>query len=171
MKLRAAASALLAGAVLSILAGCGLVTPVATQYPYAPSDGVQGEIGELKIINALAITEVGNPNANLIFTASFRGEDLTTLNVQYQLGARTTLTFDLGANSITNVGFGEGGALTLAGVDVAPGELIPVYFQYGDEEGVQLNVPVLDGSLEHYADLIPPAEIAPTPESTESPAA
>lgn len=178
MKLRAAASALLAGAVLAILAGCGLVTPIATNIPYAPSDGVQGTIGKVKVLNALAITDRGNPNANLLFTASNGSAEEVTLNAQYEVdGERSTIQFVLEPNSITNIGFGESGPFTLTDVGIAPGELFRVYFQYGPDQGVELGIPVLDGTLEQYRDLLPPGS-SPSPvpadvpgdDSSESPA-
>ena len=49
----------------------------------------------------------------------------------------------------------DGDALVLDGIDAQPGALFPVYFQYGDEEGEELGVPVLEGSLNEYADLVP----------------
>ena len=156
MKLRAAASALLAGAVLTILAGCGLITPVATQFSYAPSDGVQGTVGRVDILNALAITGAESSDANLLFAAYNGAEEAVTLSVQYEAaGARTTLEFELAPGSVTNIGYSETGLLTLPGVDAIAGGLLPVYFQYGAEQGVQLDVPVLDGTLEQYADYVP----------------
>jgi len=45
MRARAAASVALTAVVAALLAGCGFWVPVATQDPYNPSDGVNGEIG------------------------------------------------------------------------------------------------------------------------------
>jgi hypothetical protein len=36
-----------------------------------------------------------------------------------------------------------------------PGATIKVYFQSGDATGAAADVPVLDGSLSYYADLVP----------------
>ena len=44
MRARAAASVALTAVVAALLAGCGFWVPVATQDPYNPSDGVNGEI-------------------------------------------------------------------------------------------------------------------------------
>ena len=40
-------------------------------------------------------------------------------------------------------------------LDTAPGQLFPVFFQYGDVTGSQLQVPVLDESSDFYAGLLP----------------
>jgi len=40
-------------------------------------------------------------------------------------------------------------------IDVQPGSLFPVFITYGDETGQQLLVPVLDGTLPQYTDLVP----------------
>ena len=46
-----------------------------------------------------------------------------------------------------------------------PGSLAHIYFQYGDEEGRQLMVPVLDATQEQYQ-ILPPT---PTPTPTPTP--
>ena len=40
--------------------------------------------------------------------------------------------------------------------DALPGSNYDVYFLYGDATGVKLQVPVLDGGLPDYKDLVPP---------------
>ena len=40
--------------------------------------------------------------------------------------------------------------------DALPGSNYDVYFQYADETGVKLQVPVLDGGLPDYKSLVPP---------------
>ena len=44
-------------------------------------------------------------------------------------------------------------------LDVTPGQLLPVFVQYGTETGKMLQVPVLTGALPEYATLLP----TPTP--------
>jgi len=179
VKLRAAAIALLAGAAL-LLSGCGLVTPIATQIPYAPSDGVQGKVGAVTIINAMAIADAAGENANLLFVVRNPGEAVT-LELQVHSGSVVTaVAVPLEADSITNVGFGESGFLTLTDLDLIPGDFLPVFFQYGTEQGIELTLPVLDGTLSYYAEFVPQAVAplptvvpveTPTPEPTETAAA
>jgi hypothetical protein len=75
---------------------------------------------------------------------------------------------DVDAGTTGEFGFGEGGQLFLADIDTQPGGLLPIYFQYGDEQGRQLLVPVLDGALEQYAPFVPTPTPTPTPQPTEA---
>jgi hypothetical protein len=40
-------------------------------------------------------------------------------------------------------------------VDGPPGSTVTVYFQSGDAEGIEYQVPVLDGELDYYGELLP----------------
>jgi hypothetical protein len=91
--------------------------------------------------------------------------------VQYESGGeKVNVTVEVPARSSVDVGFGENGQLFLPGIDTPPGGLLPVYFQYGDEQGRQVRVPVLDGALyPDYADLLPTPTPTPTPDPEDQP--
>lgn len=154
MKLRAARLAVIASSAAILLAGCGFVTPQATLQDYDPSDGVSVLVGDLTLRNVLAVT-ADDTDANLVFTASNRGDDDVTLTIQYgEAAASSEVQVEIGDGS-TPVGFGDAGQLTLEELDAAAGSLVPLYFTYGDVEGAQVLIPVLDGSLPEYAPLVP----------------
>jgi hypothetical protein len=56
-----------------------------------------------------------------------------------------------------SLGAEDAPALVLENVDVAPGTLFPIFFQYGEETGVEVLAPVLDGTLITYSTLLPEA--------------
>lgn len=171
MRTRIAASAVLAIAILSGTVGCGLMAPQATTIQYDAGDGVGGEVGEVAIRNAILITEDGK-SANLVVTIVNNGDSAHNLNVQYEAGTEkvtTSLTVD--ANSSVTVGTPDAPAIILDGVDAEPGTLFPVYMQYGNETGVELLVPVLDGSMGAYSTLAPTATPTPTATPAATPAA
>ena len=59
--------------------------------------------------------------------------------------------------------------LRIVDLDTMPGATIEIHFQSGDGAGIKTQVPVLDGSLPYYADLVPTAEhAAPTPIPTDT---
>ncbi len=166
MNARAAMSIVLAGVTAAVLAGCGFVTPIATQYQYDPSDGVSAEVGEVTVQNVLVLTEDGL-DGNLLFTAANHSEDAVDLGVQYVIdGTKVDLTLELEPKSSTNFGFGDEGQLLLEGISTPAGDLIALYFQYGNEVSSQIDVPVLDGSLEQYAPYLPTPMPTPTPTET-----
>ena len=59
--------------------------------------------------------------------------------------------------------------MLLPGLDTPPGALVKIYFQYGDESGKQIDVPVLDTALEEYDGLLPSPMPTPTPTVTATP--
>ena len=59
------------------------------------------------------------------------------------------------ANTTVSLGTAETEPLLLEGIDTLPGANLPMYFQSGDAEGVLFDVPVLDGSLDYFGDLLP----------------
>jgi hypothetical protein len=171
VRARVVASAASAALVAMVLAGCNFITPQATLKPYDASDGVSGKVGNIDVLNAFVISEDG-VNGNLVFTALNSGGKSVTLSVQYESdGKKVDNTVTVTGHGATDVGgFGDGDQLYLEGIDTAPGGLLALYFQYGDEPGKQLQVPVLDASLEQYRDLAPQTPTpTPTPEATDAP--
>ena len=166
MRARVVASAGLAALLAIALAGCNFFTPQATLKPYDASDGVSSVVGDVTISNALVLTDDG-VSGNLLFTALNPTDATIPLTVQYEShGTRTDVTLTLAASGSTDFGFGDGGQVFLTAIDTPAGENIPIYFQYGDEQGKQLLVPVLDGSLAQYEPFLPQT---PTPTPTPTP--
>ena len=163
MKARAAAVVALAALVMTGVAACA---PIASLKPYDASDGVSTTVGQVKVLNALVLTKSGN-DGNLLFSAYNPTDESIQLNVQFADGSdRTTVRATLNPDTTTDFGYGKKGQFLLAGLDVKPGSLAHIYFQYGDEEGSQLTVPVLDGSLPQYQNLLPTPTPTPTPSLT-----
>ena len=169
MRARVVASAGLAVLMAIVLAGCNFITTQATLKPYDPSDGVSATIGDVSILNALVLSEDG-VNGNLVFTALNTSGDPVDLTVQYDSsGEKADVALKVEADGTTDFGgFNDSAQVFLTDMDATPGGLIPVYFQYGDEPGKQLMVPVLDGSLEQYSPFLPQTP-TPTPTVTETP--
>lgn len=169
MRARVVASAALAALVAVVLAGCNFLTPQASLKPYDASDGVSGKVGDIDLLNAFVISEDG-VNGNLVLTALNHSGKSVTLTIQYESGGtKEDLTVKVAGDGSTDVGgFNDGEQLFLSDIDTIPGGLLPVYFQYGDEPGKQLMIPVLDAELEQYADLVPQTP-TPTPTATETP--
>lgn len=161
MKARVATSVALALAVALGTAGCGLIAPQATTKHYDASDGVSGSVGTVDVRNAIIVTDakdgtVGNLVVTLVNTGdkshrvaiSAGDRSSTPAQVTVQPGQVKQLGQDPATGSSSNVLIPEFSA--------KPGSLYSVYFQYGDETGVNLKVPVLDGGLPEYSSLVPP---------------
>jgi hypothetical protein len=152
---RAAASLILASALVVGTAGCTFITSQATLNQYDPADGVRANIGDLSLRNVVAIANESGDAASLLIHVINAGDGPHSLTIQYESdGTSTTITQVVrpGTNSFGNTVDEEQIVLTNAGVPA--GGLVPVYFQYGTLPGTQLLVPVLEATG-FYADLAP----------------
>jgi hypothetical protein len=123
---------------------------------YDPSDGVGTEIGELALRNIMLITNDAG-EGNLVMTVVNSGGNDVSLNVQYtDGGSQINKTIDVpSAPALLRVGDDPGAAILFSGSDVIPGGLAPIYFQYAENPGELVLVPVLDGTLPEYELLVP----------------
>ncbi len=150
-----------------IALGVAACAPITSLKPYDPSDGVSTKVGDVKVLNALVLTKAG-ANGNLLFSAYNPSNELVQLTVQYEgLTGKVTKTAALLPDATTDFGYGKKGQFFLPGIATKAGSLVDIYFQYGDVEGKQIPVPVLDGSLPQYVNLLPTA--TPTPRATITP--
>jgi len=178
VRSRIAVSAVIAAGVLLGSTGCAFISTVATQIPYDASDGTSTTVGDIKVRNAMAITSDGE-TVNLVMYVLNSGEKSATVKLQYDYdgdNARSSETIEVPAGQ--SISFGNGGdspELVLDEANVALGSLMPIFVQYGDVEGKTIMVPVLDGSLPGYGDLVPTnvptsePRITATPDPTSSP--
>ena len=171
MRARAAASVALTAVVAALLAGCGFWVPVATQDPYNPSDGVNGEIGELELRNVLVITEDGDVGSLLGTAVNNTSSDID-FTLQWKTdGDWYEVELVAESNSRTDFGFGDGEQVNLDNLGVEPGGLLDATVHVEEtQKGAQ--IPVLDTSFVEYEDSLPTPTPTPTetPEPTETPA-
>ncbi|TAL44343.1 MAG: hypothetical protein EPN91_04575 [Salinibacterium sp.] len=159
---RAAASIILAGALVAGTSGCTFWANQATLIHYDPSDGVGGSVGTVKIGNVIAVLSKDGESASLLLTATNSGDRDVNLKLQFESdGVKTTITELIPARSTVSFGNTPDEArIIVQAPGTAAGALLPVYVQYGNQTGTQLMVPVLkaDGP---YASLAPESAAAP----------
>jgi hypothetical protein len=153
-------------------AGCAFITPQATTKIVEASDGVNENLGAVAVRNATLISNDEGTLASLLVSFVNTGDSTEQLLVQYEDGAtgeRVNQKVSVeGDGAITSFGAEGGEQILLENVSV-PGSLFPVYFQYGDEEGKQVLVPVLNTSLPEYDGLAPTPTPTPTVVVTPEP--
>lgn len=156
MKSRVAASIALAAALMLGATGCTFSAEIATEKEYDPSDGVGAEVGELAIRNALLIGDTSD-TLNLVMTIASSADVDRRLTVQWQSeGERVSEAFVVRAGERTRVGGPDDEIqILLSSTGATIGGLLPVFFAYNGAEGVEVLVPVLDGSLPEYELYIP----------------
>lgn len=155
MKARLAASAALALGLALGASGCSMLTYQATTEKYDASDGVSVDVGDLDLRNVLVVSEDGEDGI-LVMTVVNNGDDDVELGVQFGEGGGDTQTVEIEAGGTAAFGVDEVEGIdvldpiVLEGIDTMPGALLSMYFQYGDNEGIQKQVPVLDARLAEY---------------------
>lgn len=173
MKPRLLATAALGVAVLLGATGCAFITPQSTKIQYSASDGVNvPDSGPLKIRNALIVTDEEGAAGSMIAAIVNETSDPQVLNLEIGDGADAQkATVRVPANSSVSLGNPDSDTppLIIDSVPVAPGANLPVYFQSGDGQGVLYDIPVLDGELPYYGDLLP--TVTPSPSGSATPAA
>lgn len=152
-------------AIAALLAlGVAACAPISTLKHYDPSDGVSATLGQVKVLNAFVLSDDGK-TGNLLFSGYNGTGKTVTLNVT--AGPDSGQLY-LKPDTMTDFGYGKNGQLLLTGIDTKPGSLLPIYVQWGSEQGKQLLVPVLDGALPQYATLLPTPVPTPTPTATST---
>ncbi|MGH3691738.1 MAG: DNA modification methylase [Microbacterium sp.] len=162
MKSRLVASAALSALVLLGATGCTFITPQSTKIEYAASDGVNisDADGPIDVRNALVIANEDGSVGNFIAGIVNPTDEKATLTITVEGVEPFAVTVPAGGT--VSLGADEE-PLRIVGLDAKPGATVEIHFQSGDSTGVKSEVPVLDGSLPYYADLVP-SEEAPTPQ-------
>ena len=145
---RLAAAVVLAAAALG---GCSAVGTVQTKVVYAASDGARVTLGStVEGINLLVLTSgEGQPGA-LVGAVANRDEQDAVVTIQVEGAAPAEVAVPAkGTVHLT----GEQ-LVRLDSVPARPGATVPVTISTGAEGSVSLAVPVLDGTLPEYAEVI-----------------
>lgn len=162
MKSRLVASAALSALVLLGATGCTFITPQSTKIEYPASDGVNisDADGPIDVRNALVIATEDGSTGNFIAAIVNPTEESATLTIT--VGDLDPFTITVPAGDRVSLGTAGEEPLRIDGLDTKPGANVEMHFQSGDSAGVKTEVPVLDGTLSYYADLVP-SEKAPSP--------
>lgn len=144
--------------VLLSLTGCTFGATQSTRQQYDPSDGFGATVGDIAIRNAILVSNDG-VNANLAVNLINTSNQNHRVVVSWESATgRVERNVYVSQDSTLSTG-PEGNRFLLRGIDAPLGSLFPVFFQYGDEPGQEITVPVLDGTLEEYTDLVPQLDL------------
>lgn len=156
MKARLVSAVVLAVAVALSTAGCGFITPQATDYEYAPSDGVNVDAGAVDVRNALFITNNDATTFNLSMTTVTAEKSAQDLKITLVIdGERSSKKLSV-ESGLTKYGNAEDGQeqIVFTNLDLKAGQTVLAYFEVTGTEPVQQYVPVLDGSMKEYKSLV-----------------
>jgi hypothetical protein len=154
VKSRLIASLAIGALVIFGTSGCAMFSTQATTIPYSPADGVNvPNNGPLDVRNVVIIADEEGTDGNLIAAIVNTTDEAQTLSIEYGDGSSQSIRVK--PNQVLSLGSDDTKPLLLEDIDTMPGATLPMYFQSGDAEGVSVEVPVLDGSLE-YLELLAP---------------
>ncbi len=159
MKNRIASSAAIAAALALGLTGCGLIAPQATMTPYAPSDGIDVNVEGAKVRNLMLIADETGENFNVVFTGVNSGSSSVPLTINFEgESSQASADFEIEPGSTVFGPLDEEHPPVLVSLGgLEPGATVSAYFQTPGGDEVQREVPVLDGTLAEYRDLVVPA--------------
>lgn len=168
MKSRLVASAAISALVLLGATGCTFISPQATTIEYSASDGVNvsDADGPIDVRNAFIVANEDGSVGNFIAAVVNPTGDEATLTIA--IDGLEPMTVTVPARKTISFGADGEEPLRIDGLDTMPGATIEMHFQSGDGAGTKTEVPVLDGSLSYYADLVP-TESTPEPSPTPMP--
>ena len=152
---RVMASVALGAVLLLGTTGCAMLSTQATTLPYSPADGVNvPDAGPLLIRNALLVTDEEGEDANFLAAIINPTDESQSLTLEFGEEDPISQTVRVPANTTVSLGVTDD-ALLIEGLDAQAGSDVLVYFQSGDDEGVEAAVPVLDGGLDYLSEFVP----------------
>ncbi|WP_091226388.1 DNA modification methylase [Microbacterium sp. 3J1] len=175
MKSRLVASAAISALVLLGATGCTFISPQATTIEYSASDGVNvsDSDGPIDVRNAFIVANEDGSVGNFVAAVVNATGEEATLTIT--IDGLEPMTVTVPANRTISFGAEGEEPKRIDGLDTMPGATLEMHFQSGDGAGTKAEIPVLDGSLSYYADLVPtetkPERSAtPVPTDTAAPA-
>lgn len=153
LKTRIVSALALAAAITLGATGCSLFAHESTLHPYAPSDGVETTVDGVGVRNLLLVADESGENFNVVFTGvnntespadiriNFVDQGSQQASAQFRVTPGTTAFGDLGLGS-------DAQFVSLPGV--IAGSTVSAYIQLAGANEVELQVPVLDGTLDEY---------------------
>ena len=153
--IRKIAAVTLAAGVMLGTAGCNMITHVATNDVYAPSDGAQTTSGDVKARNFLLLED--GTKVILIGSLVNSGTTAAAVSLNYvDGGANKTAQVNLNAGQKFDLGYNGTAALPVA-TELKPGAVYKVSITV-DGTAAEMSVPVLDGTLPEYKAILDAAK-------------
>ncbi|MDN4471968.1 hypothetical protein [Demequina zhanjiangensis] len=151
MKLQVTARIAAAAIVALSLASCSFAASITTSQQYSASDGVRLELEDVTGLNLLVIsTDEGAPAALI---GSFDNSGDEPVSVTVGLGGEDT-SFTVPAGGVVALGLDEDETAVVGTSTAAPGLIASVSVETPRSGMQDVDVPVLDGTLEEYADTL-----------------
>lgn len=136
-------------AVAVALAGCSYVNPIVTEKPYAASDGLQVEIGPVRGLNLLVVTNGLDEKASL--TGSLVNSSDVDQEIVIALDGVNGIPVAVPANAKIELGV-NGDASVLALSPGSPGGIANVAIQSQATGVITTPVPIVDSTFSEHTE-------------------
>lgn len=167
---RLARLATVAAIAVASVTACSAINPITTQFQYSASDGLPVDLGEVQGHNLLLVAEGEGEPAILLGSFTNAGIEDITVTIAFATGEERELLVPAGG-LVLLIPDDEDTRVT-GTATAAPGLAAPMVFTAESAGAVPLQVPVMDGTLPEYRqliDLIPSPEPSPEPSPSVSP--
>lgn len=160
MKKRAASVLRLtgiAGAAL-LVSACGVFSPVQTDYPYIPGDGVALTMPGLDLRNLVVVTEGQGAPGTIVGQAVNEGADAVQVSFALEGGGETRVTVPAFSDDALSL---DGSPVVLDAVPDAPGAMVELTVTTPEAGRNVVRVPVLPPTR-YYEGLAPAPGASPS---------
>ncbi|MCB7136890.1 hypothetical protein [Cellulosimicrobium marinum] len=138
-------------ASVAVAAAC---SPIETDRPYSPSDGLRVDLADgVRGLNLMVVTAAEGDPGTLI--GAFANDSSQDVEFEVTPEGGAGLTVPVASGETVYLGTEDGFDAQLGQVDAAPGAVLPVTVAVSTGEEQSLSLPVFDGTLEEYAHLVP----------------
>lgn len=142
--------------------GCSAINQQSTTIVYSASDGVRMDMGHLELRNVMIVSNGNDAPGHVAGTFYNTSTSDITLTFSGDQGSQTEVTVKPGIPLVLNAANDKA---TLSTVKAAAGamEVLQLRQSGGASDTGQLNVPVLNGTLNEYKELLPTATAVAAP--------
>lgn len=145
-----------------LLSGCSAFSEQTTGLDYAPSDGVQGELDQVGVRNAFVVASGAGSPGTLVGSLVNNGDEDVTVTLTSEVPGLSG-DIEVPAGQVVMLGPDGDETVETPQVGTVPGRHLLLAFSTDGGTALELDVPVLDGTLPEYADLVPTEAPAPEP--------
>lgn len=153
MAIRKYAAIAIAASVMLGTAGCTFISPIATRVEYTPTDGTQGDLGNVKLRNFAYLTNgTASALAGVIANSGLTSETVTISYTDATVNEQKQVSVTVPAGQTLSLGYNGAEALNID-LGGKAGDVVLINASAGANSR-ELRVPVLDGKFEYYKPII-----------------
>lgn len=158
-----ASTAAAALALIGLLSGCGAGFEATSVKPYAPSDGIMADSGDLRILNMLVVASDSFSSGVVVGTIVNDGTKADTLTDLTSPDGTVDLTGDGTIEPGAAVALSAGSELsaTISSLTALPGETITLHLRFSRADPVTIHTVVVPATGA-YATITPAPTASPT---------